>query len=245
MAKIKNRGQTMLESMRNDSTSQHDNEAETIPQTPEALIGRNGNTSTGPNRSQFMSYLGKLARNGIRLPLTYVTFSQVHEDFVDYIWTEVQDNTNSSPAYKNNCLKSVAEKWRNWKNRVKSTYISGKPKEECLAMVPKEVEVDQWKVLVEYWSTEKVKEAAEREQAKSSISGMAAAGKCTDNVSVWIEMRTDATGNPKDDATAAIIEEFNEALADVPLDEQELEELRYRIFEDRRGMDMVVYEQWG
>ncbi|KAL2559615.1 Uncharacterized protein Fot_04354 [Forsythia ovata] len=46
MAKRKNRGQTMLESMRNASTSQHDNEAETIRQTPEALVGSNGDTST-------------------------------------------------------------------------------------------------------------------------------------------------------------------------------------------------------
>ncbi|KAL2526565.1 Uncharacterized protein Adt_11619 [Abeliophyllum distichum] len=42
MAKRKNRGQTMLESIRNASTSQHDNEAERIPQTHEALMAATG-----------------------------------------------------------------------------------------------------------------------------------------------------------------------------------------------------------
>ncbi|KAL2533010.1 Plant transposase [Abeliophyllum distichum] len=68
----------------------------------------------------------------------------------------IQETTNASPAYRNNCLKSIDAKWRNWKSRVKTKYFNGITKEECLTMVPKEIDAQQWKILVEYW------EAAEK-----------------------------------------------------------------------------------
>ncbi|KAL2516623.1 Plant transposase [Abeliophyllum distichum] len=116
----------------------------------------------GPNRDQFMSYLGKIARNGMRLPLTYAHWSDVPEGILDYIWNEIQETTNAPPAYRNNCLKSIDAKWRNWKSRVKTKYFSGITKEECLTMVPKEIDAQQWKILVEYWGTKEVMEATEK-----------------------------------------------------------------------------------
>ncbi|KAL2497790.1 Plant transposase [Abeliophyllum distichum] len=60
-------------------------------------------------------------------------------------------------------------------------------------------------------------------------------GKPTDTLSVYIEMRTDLGGNPKDDYAAALIHEFNKKLNDLPMEEQNLVEKRDKILMDVLG----------
>ncbi|KAL2480225.1 Plant transposase [Abeliophyllum distichum] len=111
--------------------------------------------------------------------------------------------------------------WRDWKSQMKRKYYNGKTKEECLAIVPQEISVEQLKVLVEYWSTDRVEEISEKNKQNRMMLGplhrtgrkscanirreMEEAGKPTDTLSVYIEMRTDLGGNPKDDYAAALI----------------------------------------
>ncbi|KAL3535036.1 hypothetical protein ACH5RR_003497 [Cinchona calisaya] len=44
----------------------------------------------GPHRSKFMKYLGKLAHNGVRLPLTYEAWNDIPEDKLDLLWDDIQ-----------------------------------------------------------------------------------------------------------------------------------------------------------
>ncbi|KAL2497728.1 Uncharacterized protein Adt_23278 [Abeliophyllum distichum] len=197
----------------------------------------------GVNRSAFMSYLGTLARNGMRLPLTYAKWSNMDQHLVDYVWKEIEYNTNAPPGSRRNCLKSVADMWRDWKIRMKRKYYNGKTKEECLAIVPQEISVEQLKVLVEYWSTDRVEEISEKNKQNRMMLGplhrtgrkscanirreMEEAGKPTDTLSVYIEMRTDLGGNPKDDYAAALIK-----VTSPELDSSYKERLRSEIVQD-------------
>ncbi|KAL2474877.1 Plant transposase [Abeliophyllum distichum] len=169
MAKRKSRGKTMLDTISNASTSHGDTEI--TPPTPDALVDSNGNISPSNTDENANKRRGRGPARGPRidpgkkLELEWNDLMQpvdVPEGILDYIWNEVQETTNAPPAYRNNCLKSIDAKWRNWKSRVKTKYFSGITKEECLTMVPKEIDTQQWKILVEYWGTKEVMEAAEK-----------------------------------------------------------------------------------
>ncbi|KAL2453925.1 Plant transposase [Abeliophyllum distichum] len=64
-----------------------------------------------------------------------------------------------------------------------------------------------------------------------------AASKPIDKVSVWIEMRKDAAGNPKDKDTADFIEQFNEKIDEALVNEEDSVELRDCIFAKVVGDD--------
>ncbi|KAM7520618.1 hypothetical protein LguiB_019580 [Lonicera macranthoides] len=78
------------------------------------------------------------------------------QDILDYIWKEVEDNTNAPPEYRENCLKNVGDIWRKWKSQVKTQYYDiWETPEQRLNNKPLRVVQDQWEILVAYWGTEK------------------------------------------------------------------------------------------
>ncbi|KAL2457007.1 Plant transposase [Abeliophyllum distichum] len=61
--------------------------------------------------------------------------------------------------------------------------------------------------------------------------------KPIDKVSVWIEMRTDSVGNPKDKDIADFIEQFNKKIDEALVNEEDSVELRDCIFAKVVGDD--------
>lgn len=44
----------------------------------------------GPQAIQFQSYLGTIARNGVKFPLTYPSWKDIPEENLENAWTEIQ-----------------------------------------------------------------------------------------------------------------------------------------------------------
>ncbi|KAK9180459.1 hypothetical protein WN943_029668 [Citrus x changshan-huyou] len=104
----------------------------------------------GQNASKFNSQLGVIAKNGQKVPLTYLRWSDMPDDILEYIWTEVE--------YKPHCLRKVGERWIDWKARVKAKWYTPFVNDKrLLTVTPSRVVAEQWRILVAYWSTEKSK----------------------------------------------------------------------------------------
>ncbi|GAY57381.1 hypothetical protein CUMW_178950 [Citrus unshiu] len=69
------------------------------------------------------SHFGIIAQNGFKVPLTYVEWTDMPKDMLDYIWEEVKDNTNTPEAYGLHCLKNISILWKNCKSREKTRVI--------------------------------------------------------------------------------------------------------------------------
>ncbi|KAK9190033.1 hypothetical protein WN943_018634 [Citrus x changshan-huyou] len=69
------------------------------------------------------SHFGIIAQNGFKVPLTYVEWTDMPKDMLDYIWEEVKDNTNTPEAYGLHCLKNISILWKNCKSRGKTRVI--------------------------------------------------------------------------------------------------------------------------
>ncbi|XP_073104903.1 uncharacterized protein [Elaeis guineensis] len=98
----------------------------------------------GSNASKFKSQLGVIAKNGTYVPLTYASWTEIPQYILDHIWKEVQDNTDAPSEYRENCLRSVGEMWRNWKSYIKRHYYDEHQREENLiSRPPPRVKADQ------------------------------------------------------------------------------------------------------
>ncbi|KAK9114128.1 hypothetical protein Syun_020925 [Stephania yunnanensis] len=171
--------------------------------------------AVGANKDKFMSQLGIIARNGLKVPLTYKSWSEVPSKVLNSLWREVQENTNAPLEYCANCLKSIGKLWRNWKHLVKANhYLAHETDEERLSYVPPRVIDDQWKTLVKYWGSEQAKNITNRNKANRELQGlphrtgrkgfsdvrfkMQQEGESTDRVSLWVKTRTPSFGAQHD-----------------------------------------------
>ncbi|KAK1307182.1 hypothetical protein QJS10_CPA10g01189 [Acorus calamus] len=176
----------------------------------------------GLNATKLTSQLGYIARDSHRVPLTYVSWSDMPEDILDDIWRDVEDNTNAPAEYKDNCLRSVGKYWKDWKGRLKSKYFNTyKTNEERIKNVPPRVESNQWNTLVQYWGSEEAavlvdKNKRNREQqgllhrtGRTSFAELrrelASKGEATDRMSVFVKSRQDKSGRAPDEETAEVI----------------------------------------
>ncbi|KAJ4723094.1 Plant transposase [Melia azedarach] len=90
------------------------------------------------------------ACNGQKVPLIYVRWTDVPDDILEYIWREVQDNTNASDEYKPYCLRTVGDRWKDWKARVKQKWYT--PFIHCLyinKMKKKGEKIDRMSLYIE------------------------------------------------------------------------------------------------
>ncbi|KAK9090629.1 hypothetical protein Sjap_023806 [Stephania japonica] len=169
----------------------------------------------GANKDKFMSQLGIIARNGLKVPLTYTSWSEVPSEVLNSLWREVQENTNAPLEYCVNCLKSIGKLWRNWKHLVKANhYLAHETDDERLSYVPPRVIDDQWKTLVKYWGSEQARNITNRNKANRELQGlphrtgrkgfsdirfkMQQEGESTDRVSLWVKTRTPSFGAQHD-----------------------------------------------
>ncbi|CAH9109045.1 unnamed protein product [Cuscuta epithymum] len=206
----------------------------------------------GENKSKLASYLGTLARNGVRLPLSFDTWKKVPQSMKDFIWKEVQSNVVAPVAYKKICLQSISAQWRDWKSRVKEDYFDiNKTKEENLSATPSLITDQEWEFLVEKWHTPIEQENAAKNQRNRTFVGpphrtgrkscadiryeMEQAGKSTDKLSVYLEMRVNKDGMIKDHQTLEQIKAFDERLDELNEDERDCVEKRNEIFDEIMG----------
>ncbi|KAM7507086.1 hypothetical protein LguiA_017539 [Lonicera macranthoides] len=161
----------------------------------------------GPNQHHLKTHLGIIARNGEQVPLIYEQWKDMPQDILDYIWKEVEDNTNAPLEYRENCLKNVGDIWRKWKSQVKTQYYDiWETDEQRLNNKPLRVVQDQWETLVAYWGTEKQQ--------------MEEAGEDTNRINVFRKTRTPKNGGPMNPETQAVIAEMESRRDAVPEEER-------------------------
>ncbi|KAK1286299.1 hypothetical protein QJS10_CPB20g01679 [Acorus calamus] len=204
----------------------------------------------GPNARKLASQLGYIARDNNKVPLTYVTWSDMPEDVLEDIWKDVQDNTNAPLRYKDICLRSVA---KSWKARLKSKhYYAYETDEERLKNIPPRIEPKQWSILVQYWSSEKAKVMAEKNKRNREHQGLlhrtgrtsfaelrrelASKGDNTDRMNVFVKSRQNKSGHALDVETVEVISHMQERLSEVPKSEQ-TQNFRERVFTSVMGHD--------
>ncbi|XP_052294658.1 uncharacterized protein LOC102607212 isoform X7 [Citrus sinensis] len=132
----------------------------------------------GPNSNKFKTQLGIIARNGHKVPLTYVEWIDMPENILKDIWKEVKDNTDAPDAYKSHCLRNIGKLWKNWKSRLKCDHYNNKTYVERIAFTPPRVVAEQWRTLVAYWGTEEAKATAEKNKTnRAQVSSVHRTGR--------------------------------------------------------------------
>ncbi|KAL6225623.1 hypothetical protein ACLB2K_004472 [Fragaria x ananassa] len=205
-----------------------------------------------PKRAtQLKSQLGKIVRDGRRIPLTIMDWKSVDDKVKEGIWNEVKTNLVDVPeGYKLVCLKSCNYLWKDHKSKTKSNYfVPNKRNPELSSMVPPNIIADQWTVLVAYWNTEDAKAIATRNSINRETRGpshntgrknfaqlryeMEQSGEESDKFSVWKKARKES--NPE---VAQVINEYNRKLLLVrPVEDQKLTVVKDHVFHDVIGED--------
>ncbi|KAG8387547.1 hypothetical protein BUALT_Bualt02G0032500 [Buddleja alternifolia] len=118
----------------------------------------------GPDRVEFKTQLGVMARNAYRFPLIYTSFDCMPQLLLDDLWSEVKENTTLPEEAKSYVLEDFNEKWKQGKYELKKKYFRPyqndpeKLKELTVDLVPPE----QFKYPVDYWKLVETQEEAER-----------------------------------------------------------------------------------
>ncbi|KAL6213984.1 hypothetical protein ACLB2K_013422 [Fragaria x ananassa] len=205
----------------------------------------------GERATQLKSQLGKIVRDGRRIPLTIMDWKSVDDKVKEGIWNEVKTNLVDVPeGYKLECLKSCNYLWKDHKSKTKSNYfVPNKSNPELSSMVPSNIIADQWTVLVAYWNTEDAKAIATRNSINRETRGpshntgrknfaqlryeMEQSGEESNKFSVWKKACKES--NPE---VAQVINEYNMKLLLVrPVEDQKLTGVKDSVFHDVIGED--------
>ncbi|KAL6194344.1 hypothetical protein ACLB2K_035428 [Fragaria x ananassa] len=205
----------------------------------------------GERATQLNSQLGKIVRDGRRIPLTIMDWKSVDKKVKEGIWNEVKTNlVDVLEGYKPVCLKSCNYLWKDHKSKTKSNYfVPNKSNPKLSSMVPPNIIADQWTMLVAYWNTEDTKAIVTRNSINRETRGpshntgrknfaqlrseMEQSGEESNKFSVWKKARKES--NPE---VAQVINEYNRKLLLVrPVEDQKLTAIKDRVFHDVIGED--------
>ncbi|PSS02901.1 Bromodomain-containing protein [Actinidia chinensis var. chinensis] len=187
----------------------------------------------GLDAPKLINFLGTVARDGHISPLNYVDWRAVPDENKEKMWQIVQSKFEIDPTSKSWVLKSIANKWRNWKANLKAFhYIPHKADEERLADRDERVLPDQWRILISFWNSEEAKERSVTNKACRSHQKISHAtgsksfarireeqrakrpdGKEPSRAELFIATRTRKDGRPVDEASSAIISQIHERAA--------------------------------
>ncbi|XP_074340711.1 uncharacterized protein LOC141678320 isoform X2 [Apium graveolens] len=110
--------------------------------------------------TEFSSFIRTIAR--LYIPLDYVNWSKVPKAIKDGWWEYIKTKYIIPEEGKDWVIRSLADDWRVYKSRVKSAcYTKFDTDAERMKNRPANIPVEQFKVLLKYWSDESVKKKAE------------------------------------------------------------------------------------
>ncbi|KAL6964446.1 hypothetical protein U1Q18_052451 [Sarracenia purpurea var. burkii] len=187
----------------------------------------------GPETPKLINFLGTIARNGHMAPLNYVDWRACPDENKEKMWLEVQSKFHIDPKCKSWILKSIGNKWRNWKANLKSSHYSPhETDEERLADRDERVLPDQWRILVSFWNSKEVQErsvinkgirALQKINHTSGTKSFARVreeqrakkpdGKEPSRAELFILTRTRKDGQPINEASSVLISQLRERAA--------------------------------
>ncbi|KAG8387592.1 hypothetical protein BUALT_Bualt02G0037300 [Buddleja alternifolia] len=82
----------------------------------------------GPNRVEFQTQLGVMARNSCRFSLIYTSFDQMPQRIIEDLRSEIKDRTTLPDEAKSSIIENFGRKWKQGKHEIKKKYF--KPHED-------------------------------------------------------------------------------------------------------------------
>ncbi|GMI87906.1 hypothetical protein HRI_002459900 [Hibiscus trionum] len=120
----------------------------------------------GPNAYKLSCFLGTIARNGHRAPLTFIHWRAMPNSYKVDMWEYVQAKFDIDPSGKTWVMQAIATKWRDWKADLKATYYDSlKTDEESLKVHDPRVVPEQWPSLISYWNSDQTKKRCAKNKA--------------------------------------------------------------------------------
>ncbi|THG00097.1 hypothetical protein TEA_012393 [Camellia sinensis var. sinensis] len=203
---------------------------------------------TGPSRRHGRGRAKGIKEWGTGAKLN-VDWGSVPEDIVEGIWKEVQDNLLYAPeGLKQVVIDSCNKLWKDHKHKTKTNhYKPFKDDPNINEKVPLDILPEQWRVMVEYWSSKDAMKIASRNSKNRELRGpvhrtgrtpfadvrhkMMTDGESTNKMSVFMKTRMITDPDVK-----LFLDEYNEQLSmiDEPL---RTEEVQDKIFHNLVGKD--------
>ncbi|XLR23306.1 hypothetical protein S83_051206, partial [Arachis hypogaea] len=119
----------------------------------------------GCNRAKLSSHLGTLVRNARLAPLTYTSWHGLKDNWED-LWEATIEKFDIGVLGKAWVFKTLGSSWRTYKSRLKTQYFK-----ENMSLAynmkncPRTVPLDHWKILIQFWSLDMIKEQSKKNKA--------------------------------------------------------------------------------
>ncbi|XP_039015293.1 uncharacterized protein LOC120145536 [Hibiscus syriacus] len=184
----------------------------------------------GPNAYKLSCFLGTIARNGHKAPLTFIHWRAMPDSYKGDMWEYVQTKFDIDPSGKSWVMQAIGTKWRDWKADLKAMYYDSlKTDEEHLKVCDPRVVPEQWSSLISYWNTDEAKKRCARNKAirKKQTCGHSSGtksyariceeernnrpdGKEPTRAELYILTHTHKDGQPVDETAAELISKIRE-----------------------------------
>ncbi|RYR38290.1 hypothetical protein HN51_028646 [Arachis hypogaea] len=112
----------------------------------------------GCNRAKLSSHLGTLVRNAHLAPLTYTSWHGLKDNWED-LWEATIEKFDIGERAKGWVFKTLGSSWKTYKSRLKNQYFKeNMPLVYNIKNCPRTVPLEHWKILVQFWSLDMIKE---------------------------------------------------------------------------------------
>ncbi|KAG8363694.1 hypothetical protein BUALT_Bualt19G0049100 [Buddleja alternifolia] len=117
-----------------------------------------------PDRVEFQTQIGVMARNSYRFPLIYTSFDQMPQRIIEDHWSEIKDRTILPDEAKSSIIENFGRKWKQGKHEIKKKYFKRHEDDEerLVEVTTNVVPPEQLKLMMEYWKLDKTKLETER-----------------------------------------------------------------------------------
>ncbi|XP_057736067.1 uncharacterized protein LOC130951435 isoform X3 [Arachis stenosperma] len=120
----------------------------------------------GCNRAKLSSHLGTLVRNAHLAPLTYTSWHGLKDNWED-LWEATIGKFDIGERAKGWVFKTLGSSWRTYKSRLKNQYFKeNMPLVYNIKNCPRTVPLEHWKILVQFWSLDMIKEQSKKNTAR-------------------------------------------------------------------------------
>ncbi|MQM12757.1 hypothetical protein Taro_045678, partial [Colocasia esculenta] len=173
-------------------------------------------------------FLGTVARMGDKLPIDCISWRVMPSSNKDDVWDYIQRKFDVPISLRDFVMKDLDQKWRSWKYDLRKKFFTPYQKaQQHLACSDRRVVEDQWKKLVQIWSSEEFKKRSEtNKQNKSKHTFFHCAGSKSfadiyhneflktgatlDRGDLFIRTRMKKAGGPVNDESAAMIDKIRD-----------------------------------
>ncbi|XP_072052485.1 uncharacterized protein [Arachis hypogaea] len=177
----------------------------------------------GCNRAKLSSHLGTLVRNAHLAPLTYTNWHGLKDNWKD-LWEATIEKFDIGERAKGWVFKTLGSSWRTYKSRLKNQYFKeNMPLVYNIKNCPRTVPLEHWKILVQFWSLDMIKEQSKKNKAsRAKNTSQHTTGSKTfaeireEEVNMFFLTHKSRDGKPMSEGTSKNFSELEDAIVSHP-----------------------------